>query len=122
MQTKLDEQVVEALFLKLAYTIDQIKKLIDDVSDQVVLYDNLMIPVEDLDLGLRPYNALKRQGMNNMADIMIYLGPDRSLWYNRLVSLRWVGHKSADRILDVLHRYLKTVEEGREWKKGPQAG
>ena len=57
--------------------------------------DELSVPIEDLDLSVRSYNCLKREGINNVAELV-------SLSESQLMNIRNFGQKSVDEVRDKL--------------------
>jgi DNA-directed RNA polymerase subunit alpha len=62
--------------------------------DQVIS-NELQIPIEDLDLSVRSYNCLKREGINNVSELV-------ALSEHQLMNIRNFGQKSVDEVRDKL--------------------
>ena len=60
-----------------------------------VLSSELSIPVEDLDLSVRSYNCLKREGINTVSELV-------ALSETQLMNIRNFGQKSVDEVRDKL--------------------
>lgn len=60
-----------------------------------VLNSELSIPVEDLDLSVRSYNCLKREGINTVSELV-------ALSEHQLMNIRNFGQKSVDEVRDKL--------------------
>jgi DNA-directed RNA polymerase subunit alpha len=53
------------------------------------------MPIEDLELSVRSYNCLKREGINNVSELV-------SLSETQLMNIRNFGQKSVDEVKDKL--------------------
>ncbi len=53
------------------------------------------MPIEDLDLSVRSYNCLKREGINTVSELV-------SLSETQLMNIRNFGQKSVDEVKDKL--------------------
>ena len=60
-----------------------------------VLSSELSMPIEDLDLSVRSYNCLKREGINTVAELV-------ALSETQLMNIRNFGQKSVDEVRDKL--------------------
>src|SRR5215207_9709572 len=60
-----------------------------------VLSSELSIPIEDLDLSVRSYNCLKREGINTVSELV-------ALSESQLMNIRNFGQKSVDEVKDKL--------------------
>ena len=60
-----------------------------------VLSNELQIPIEDLDLSVRSYNCLKREGINTVSELV-------ALSEHQLMNIRNFGQKSVDEVFDKL--------------------
>jgi len=60
-----------------------------------VLSNELAIPIEDLDLSVRSYNCLKREGINTVSELV-------ALSETQLMNIRNFGQKSVDEVRDKL--------------------
>ncbi len=60
-----------------------------------VLSSELSIPVEDMDLSVRSYNCLKREGINTVSELV-------ALSEHQLMNIRNFGQKSVDEVRDKL--------------------
>jgi len=61
----------------------------------VVLNSELSIPIEDMDLSVRSYNCLKREGINTVSELV-------ALSEHQLMNIRNFGQKSVDEVRDKL--------------------
>lgn len=61
----------------------------------VVAAPELSMPIEDLDLSVRSYNCLKREGINNVSELV-------ALSETQLMNIRNFGQKSVDEVRDKL--------------------
>ena len=62
---------------------------------EAVLSTELSMPIEDLDLSVRSYNCLKREGINSVAELV-------ALSETQLMNIRNFGQKSVDEVRDKL--------------------
>ena len=60
-----------------------------------VLASELSMPIEDLDLSVRSYNCLKREGINSVSELV-------ALSETQLMNIRNFGQKSVDEVRDKL--------------------
>lgn len=60
-----------------------------------VLSSELSMPIEDLDLSVRSYNCLKREGINSVSELV-------ALSETQLMNIRNFGQKSVDEVRDKL--------------------
>jgi DNA-directed RNA polymerase subunit alpha len=60
-----------------------------------VLTNELSMPIEDLDLSVRSYNCLKREGINTVSELV-------ALSETQLMNIRNFGQKSVDEVRDKL--------------------
>src|SRR5699024_2462902 len=60
-----------------------------------VLSSELSMPIEDLDLSVRSYNCLKREGINAVSELV-------ALSETQLMNIRNFGQKSVDEVRDKL--------------------
>ena len=60
-----------------------------------VLNSELSIPIEDMDLSVRSYNCLKREGINTVSELL-------ALSEHQLMNIRNFGQKSVDEVRDKL--------------------
>ena len=60
-----------------------------------VLSSELSIPIEDMDLSVRSYNCLKREGINTVSELI-------ALSEDQLMNIRNFGSKSVDEVRDKL--------------------
>ena len=60
-----------------------------------VLSSELSMPIEDLDLSVRSYNCLKREGINTVSELV-------ALSETQLMNIRNFGQKSVDEVKDKL--------------------
>jgi DNA-directed RNA polymerase subunit alpha len=65
---------------------------------------DLMMPIEDLDLSVRSYNCLKREGLNTVGDLV-------AKTEDELLEIRNFGQKSVDEVKE------KLTEMGRQLKE-----
>src|SRR5690606_24385389 len=62
---------------------------------EAVLSSELSMPIEDLDLSVRSYNCLKREGINSVSELV-------ALSETQLMNIRNFGQKSVDEVRDKL--------------------
>jgi DNA-directed RNA polymerase subunit alpha len=62
---------------------------------EVVLSSEMAMPIESLDLTVRSYNCLKREGINNVSELV-------ALSEHQLINIRNFGQKSVDEVRDKL--------------------
>jgi DNA-directed RNA polymerase subunit alpha len=62
---------------------------------EVVLSSEMAMPIESLDLTVRSYNCLKREGINNLSELV-------ALSEHQLMNIRNFGQKSVDEVRDKL--------------------
>ncbi|WP_417564791.1 DNA-directed RNA polymerase subunit alpha [Microbacterium sp.] len=62
---------------------------------EAVLSSELSMPIEDLDLSVRSYNCLKREGINTVSELV-------ALSETQLMNIRNFGQKSVDEVRDKL--------------------
>ena len=62
---------------------------------EVVLSSEMAMPIETLDLTVRSYNCLKREGINNVSELV-------ALSEHQLMNIRNFGQKSVDEVRDKL--------------------
>jgi DNA-directed RNA polymerase subunit alpha len=62
---------------------------------EVVLSTEMAMPIESLDLTVRSYNCLKREGINNVSELV-------ALSEHQLMNIRNFGQKSVDEVRDKL--------------------
>ncbi|WP_292814991.1 DNA-directed RNA polymerase subunit alpha [Microbacterium sp.] len=62
---------------------------------ETVLSNELSMPIEDLDLSVRSYNCLKREGINTVSELV-------ALSETQLMNIRNFGQKSVDEVRDKL--------------------
>ncbi len=62
---------------------------------EVVASGETSMPIEDLDLSVRSYNCLKREGINTVSEIL-------ALSEHQLINIRNFGQKSVDEVRDKL--------------------
>ncbi|MGC0370551.1 DNA-directed RNA polymerase alpha subunit [Microbacterium sp. SLBN-111] len=62
---------------------------------ETVLSNELSMPIEDLDLSVRSYNGLKREGINTVSELV-------ALSKTHLMNIRNFGQKSVDEVRDKL--------------------
>lgn len=60
-----------------------------------ILSTELIIPVEEMNLSVRSYNCLKREGINNVSELV-------ALSENQLLNIRNFGQKSVDEVKEKL--------------------
>ncbi len=61
----------------------------------VLVSSELSVPIEDLDLSVRSYNCLKREGINTLSELV-------ALSEHQLMNIRNFGQKSVDEVRDKL--------------------
>ena len=69
-----------------------------EVEEESIPQQAYMTPIEDLGLGVRVYNALKRTGISNVGEILEMLARGS----NTLLSIRNFGEKSLSELLEQL--------------------
>jgi DNA-directed RNA polymerase subunit alpha len=62
---------------------------------EVVLSSEMAMPIESMDLTVRSYNCLKREGINNVSELV-------ALSEHQLMNIRNFGQKSVDEVRDKL--------------------
>ena len=62
---------------------------------EAVLSSEMAMPIESLDLSVRSYNCLKREGINNVSELV-------ALSEHQLMNIRNFGQKSVDEVRDKL--------------------
>ena len=65
---------------------------VEEIVDQ-----RKQLSIEELELSVRAYNCLKRANINSLGELL-------SLSYNELMNIKNFGKKSADEVLDRLHK------------------
>lgn len=84
--------------------LDEVRKLRADVSRLMIEMDtdpdfiikkNKQVPIEDLNLSVRPFNCLKRAGINTVGDILTH----------DLLRVRNLGRKSLREIVNAVESY-----------------
>lgn len=68
---------------------------IGSTAGDVALTSELSMPIEDLDLSVRSYNCLKREGINTVSELV-------ALSVTQLMNIRNFGQKSVDEVRDKL--------------------
>ena len=71
---------------------------VSDVHKEAIPYQAYAVPIEDLGLGVRVYNALKRTGISNVGEVMEMISRGREA----MLSIRNFGEKSLDELIDQL--------------------
>ncbi len=66
------------------------------VATETTLSPELAMPIEELELTVRSYNCLKREGINTVAELI-------GLTEDQLMNIRNFGSKSVDEVRDKLH-------------------
>ena len=67
------------------------------VKTEEVIDQRKQLSIEELELSVRAYNCLKRANINSLGELL-------SLSYNELMNIKNFGKKSADEVLDRLHK------------------
>ncbi len=67
--------------------------------------DELSMPIEDLDLSVRSYNCLKREGINTVSELV-------GLSETQLMNIRNFGQKSVDEVRDKLISLGLSLKDG----------
>ncbi len=67
------------------------------VKTEVVVDQRKQLSIEELELSVRAYNCLKRANINSLGELL-------SLSYNELMNIKNFGKKSADEVLERLHK------------------
>ncbi len=73
-----------------AVSVEPVK--IEEIPDQ-----RKQLSIEELELSVRAYNCLKRANINSLGELL-------SLSYNELMNIKNFGKKSADEVLERLHK------------------
>jgi DNA-directed RNA polymerase subunit alpha len=71
---------------------------VEDTEKDTIPYQAYAVPIEDLGLGVRVYNALKRTGISNVGEVLEML----SRGQDALLSIRNFGEKSLEELLEQL--------------------
>ena len=66
-----------------------------EARSELAVSPELAMPIEDLDLTVRSYNCLKREGINNVGELI-------NLTEDQLMNIRNFGSKSVDEVRDKL--------------------
>jgi len=69
-----------------------------DTEKEAIPHQAYATPIEDLGLGVRVYNALKRTGISNVGEVLEMLARGR----DAMLSIRNFGEKSLDELVDQL--------------------
>lgn len=67
------------------------------VKTEEVVDQRKQLSIEELELSVRAYNCLKRANINSLGELL-------SLSYNELMNIKNFGKKSADEVLERLHK------------------
>ena len=71
-------------------------RAVDEPLVDAVLSSELSMPIEDLDLSVRSYNCLKREGINTVSELV-------ALSETQLMNIRNFGQKSVDEVQRQAH-------------------
>src|SRR6187401_1024147 len=71
---------------------------------ETVLSNELSMPIEDLDLSVRSYNCLKREGINTVSELA-------ALSETQLMNIRNFGQKSIDEVKAKLHEMCLSLKD-----------
>ena len=69
-----------------------------------MLSSELSMPIEDLDLSVRSYNCLKREGINSLSELV-------ALSETQLMNIRNFGQKSVDEVKEKLTEMGLTLKD-----------
>ena len=69
----------------------------EPVQVEPVVDQRKQLSIEELELSVRAYNCLKRANINSLGELL-------SLSYNELMNIKNFGRKSADEVLERLHK------------------
>lgn len=72
---------------------------------EVVVQNEVSMPIEDLDLSVRSYNCLKREGINNVNQLV-------ALSESELMNIRNFGQKSVDEVKEKLEELNLSLKDG----------
>jgi DNA-directed RNA polymerase subunit alpha len=92
-RTDFDKLVLDSLARELNEQAEGIE--IGPAPVDAVLTNELSMPIEDLDLSVRSYNCLKREGINTVSELV-------ALSETQLMNIRNFGQKSVDEVRDKL--------------------
>lgn len=76
------------------------KARVIDSIDNAICYDNATVPLENLELGVRAYNILKREGVNTLEDLA-------KIPLKDMTKLRHMNPKTTIEILKAITTHLE---------------
>jgi len=79
-----------------------------DAQKETIPQQAYAAPIEDLELGVRVYNALKRTGISNVGEVLEMLARGK----DAMLSIRNFGEKSLDELMEQLANKGFWTEEG----------
>ena len=74
-----------------------IQATVEPIKTEEVVDQRKQLSIEELELSVRAYNCLKRANINSLGELL-------SLSYNELMNIKNFGKKSADEVLERLHK------------------
>ena len=93
--------------------VEEEVEAVSETEKEAIPYQAYAVPIEDLGLGVRVYNALKRTGISNVGEVLEML----SRGEDALLAIRNFGEKSLDELLEQLEIkgfWTETAEEEEE--------
>ncbi len=75
--------------------VEEEVEAVSDVQKEAIPYQAYAVPIEDLGLGVRVYNALKRTGISNVGEVLEMITRGR----DAMLSIRNFGEKSLDELI-----------------------
>jgi len=75
--------------------VEEEVETVSDVQKEAIPYQAYAVPIEDLGLGVRVYNALKRTGISNVGEVLEMITRGR----DAMLSIRNFGEKSLDELI-----------------------
>ena len=93
--------------------VEEEVETVADEQKEAIPYQAYAVPIEDLGLGVRVYNALKRTGISNVGEVLEMLARGR----DAMLSIRNFGEKSLDELVEQLkikEFWTEPAEEGEE--------
>ncbi len=78
--------------------VEEEAEVVAEVQREAIPHHAYAVPIEDLGLGVRVYNALKRTGISNVGEVLEMLARGREA----MLSIRNFGEKSLDELVEQL--------------------
>jgi DNA-directed RNA polymerase subunit alpha len=78
--------------------IEEEVEAVSEIQKESIPYQAYAVPIEDLGLGVRVYNALKRTGISNVGEVLEMISRGR----DAMLSIRNFGEKSLDELVEQL--------------------